>query len=149
MTLGKQLQMLREKENLSREQLGEKLNVSRQAIYKWESDKGYPDIENLIRLSEFYNVTLDELLKKQSSTEQVAEDKSESELYEEEKEADDLKAPSDPGFVVGLILIVGSVFLDLGVLSTILLVIGLGTMVFYDEIVEVFQAIRKDFSQKS
>ncbi|MBN8252602.1 hypothetical protein LZP85_04705 [Priestia flexa] len=98
---------------------------------------------------EFYNVTLDELLKKQSSTEQVAEDKSESELYEEEKEADDLKAPSDPGFVVGLILIVGSVFLDLGVLSTILLVIGLGTMVFYDEIVEVFQAIRKDFSQKS
>ncbi|UZW66059.1 hypothetical protein OC195_19335 [Priestia flexa] len=50
---------------------------------------------------EFYNVTLDELLKKQSSTEQVAEDKSESELYEEEKEADDLKAPSDPGFVVG------------------------------------------------
>ncbi|MCA1201668.1 hypothetical protein [Priestia flexa] len=96
---------------------------------------------------EFYNVTLDELLKKQSSTEQVAEDKSESELYEEEKEADDLKAPSDRGFVVGLILIVRRVFLDLVVLSTILLVLGLGTMVFYDEIVQVFQAIRKDFSQ--
>ncbi|AQX55478.1 hypothetical protein [Priestia flexa] len=98
---------------------------------------------------EFYNVTLDELLKKQSSTEQVAEDKSESELYEEEKEADDLKAPSDPGYVVGLILIVRSIFLDLGVLSSILLVLGLGTMVFYDEIAQVFQAIRKDFSQKS
>ena len=39
------------------------MNVSRQAVYKWENNKGYPDIENLIKLSELYNVTLDELIK--------------------------------------------------------------------------------------
>lgn len=61
--LGEQLQILREGKNMSREELAQEMNVSRQAVYKWENNKGYPDIENLIKLSEFYNITLDELIK--------------------------------------------------------------------------------------
>ncbi|WP_041102153.1 helix-turn-helix domain-containing protein, partial [Bacillus badius] len=64
MNLGEQLQSLREGKNMSREELAQEMNVSRQAVYKWENNKGYPDIENLIKLSEFYNITLDELIKR-------------------------------------------------------------------------------------
>jgi len=64
MKIGEQIRMLRKSENLTQEQLGEKLNVSRQAVYKWESDRGYPDIQNLIRLSEIFDISIDELIKK-------------------------------------------------------------------------------------
>ncbi len=64
MKIGEQIRMLRKNENLSQAQLGEKLNVSRQAVYKWESDKGYPDIQNLIMLSELFDISIDELIKK-------------------------------------------------------------------------------------
>lgn len=62
MKIGEQIRTLRKNENLSQEQLGQKLNVSRQAVYKWESDKGYPDIENLINLSKLFEISLDELI---------------------------------------------------------------------------------------
>jgi transcriptional regulator with XRE-family HTH domain len=67
MKIGEQIRMLRKNENLSQEQLGQKLNVTRQAIYKWENDKGYPDIQNLITLSELFDISIDELIKKDSA----------------------------------------------------------------------------------
>ena len=42
---------------------GSKVGVTRQAVYKWENNKSYPDIDNLILLSELYEVTIDELIK--------------------------------------------------------------------------------------
>jgi transcriptional regulator with XRE-family HTH domain len=63
MELGEQLQRLREQKNMSREELAQEMNVSRQLVYKWENNKRYPDIENLIKLSELYEITLDELIK--------------------------------------------------------------------------------------
>lgn len=63
MILGEQIKLNREKLNLTQEQLGLKLNVTRQAVYKWESGKGYPDIQNLIRLSELFEISLDEMIK--------------------------------------------------------------------------------------
>ncbi|MFD2831233.1 helix-turn-helix domain-containing protein [Corticicoccus populi] len=54
----------RKKLNLSQEELAEKLNISRQSISKWEREKGYPSIETLIKLSELFNITVDELLKR-------------------------------------------------------------------------------------
>nr|WP_280157227.1 helix-turn-helix transcriptional regulator [Priestia aryabhattai]MDH3130291.1 helix-turn-helix transcriptional regulator [Priestia aryabhattai] len=67
MRLGEQIRKIRKNENLSQEQLGQKMNVTRQAIYKWESGKGYPDIQNLIMLSELFEISLDELIKGDSS----------------------------------------------------------------------------------
>ena len=47
----------------SQEQLAERLNVSRQAITKWETNKGIPDIVNLIAISDEFGLSLDELIK--------------------------------------------------------------------------------------
>ncbi|MCC0692513.1 XRE family transcriptional regulator [Clostridioides difficile] len=62
LNFGENLKRLRKERNLSQEQLSEMLNVSRQAISKWESNKTYPDIENLILLRNIFNIALDDLL---------------------------------------------------------------------------------------
>ena len=62
MTLGERLKKYRQRERLSQEQLAEMLNVSRQAITKWENDNGLPDIDNLIAISKLLEITLDELV---------------------------------------------------------------------------------------
>lgn len=62
MNFGDKIKKLRKGNNLSQEQLAEKLNVSRQAISKWESNKAYPDIDNLILLRNIFDVSLDDLI---------------------------------------------------------------------------------------
>lgn len=51
------------KSHLTQEKVSEKLNVSRQTISNWENEKCYPDIINIIELSNLYDITLDELIK--------------------------------------------------------------------------------------
>ena len=63
MELNERLYELRKNNNWSQEELAEKLDVSRQTISKWESNKAIPELEKLIKLSEIYNITLDELVK--------------------------------------------------------------------------------------
>lgn len=63
MTLGKKLQLLRRRNGLSQEQLADRLNVSRQAISKWELDAALPDTANVIALSRLFDVSADYLLK--------------------------------------------------------------------------------------
>ena len=60
MDFGDKLKQYRLKEGLSQEQLAEKIGVSRQAITKWETKKGLPDVENMIILAELFKLTLDE-----------------------------------------------------------------------------------------
>lgn len=62
MTLGQKLRKIRSKFGLSQEQLAEVINVSRQAITKWENDGGLPDVSNLQEISEVFGVTVDYLL---------------------------------------------------------------------------------------
>lgn len=62
MTLGEKLKSARKSAGLTQEQLAGKLLVSRQAITKWEADKGMPDIENLKQLSKLLNISIDYLL---------------------------------------------------------------------------------------
>lgn len=62
MLLGEKLRKLRIARQLSQEQLADKLQVSRQAISKWELGESMPDTENLILLSKFYGVSIDYLL---------------------------------------------------------------------------------------
>ena len=52
----------RKENNLSQEDLAEKIGVSRQAVSKWERAEASPDTDNLIRLAEIYGVSLDEML---------------------------------------------------------------------------------------
>ena len=62
MTLAEKLKFLRKQAGMSQEQLAEKLGVSRQAVTKWETDAGIPDIENVIAISALFDISIDELL---------------------------------------------------------------------------------------
>ena len=62
MELNEKLQELRKKKGLTQEELAEVLFVSRTAISKWESGRGYPNIDSLKAISKFFGVTIDELL---------------------------------------------------------------------------------------
>jgi transcriptional regulator with XRE-family HTH domain len=66
MHLSEKIQLLRKQRNLSQEQLAEELDVSRQAISKWESEQSVPEMNNIIQLSEIFNVSTDFLLKEDS-----------------------------------------------------------------------------------
>ena len=61
---GERLAKYRKKANMSQEELADKLNVSRQAVSKWERGESSPDTDNLIALASLYNITLDDLLNK-------------------------------------------------------------------------------------
>lgn len=63
MKLGQKIAELRKKSGLSQEALAEKMNVSRQAVSKWESNQSIPDIQKIVDLSELFGVTTDYLLK--------------------------------------------------------------------------------------
>ena len=63
MTLGERIAYYRGALGLSQGELAEKLGVSRQAVSKWVTDAGLPDLDRLIALSGLYNITLDELVK--------------------------------------------------------------------------------------
>lgn len=66
--LGVKLKKLREAKGFTQEEVATQLHLSRQSISKWENGKGFPDIDNLIRLSELYNISLDELVESSSRT---------------------------------------------------------------------------------
>ena len=62
MDISERLQELRKKEGYSQEQVAEMLGLSRQAISKWESGQGKPEIDNIIKLTEIYHVSADNIL---------------------------------------------------------------------------------------
>ncbi|MGI6046192.1 MAG: helix-turn-helix transcriptional regulator [Eggerthellaceae bacterium] len=83
MTLAEKLKTVRKQTGMSQEQLAEKLHVSRQAITKWETGGGTPDIENLKAISQLFEISIDELV-----TGEIPEYESEDYLYESITEYD-------------------------------------------------------------
>lgn len=67
MNFGIKLQMLRKDKRMSQEGLAEQLDVSRQAVSKWETGEGYPEMDKLIMISNLFGVTLDYLMKEDSN----------------------------------------------------------------------------------
>ena len=72
------LQKLRSGEGLTQEELAEKLFVSRTAISKWESGRGYPSIDSLKAIAKHFHVTIDELIGMEEIVTLAEEDKKES-----------------------------------------------------------------------
>ena len=75
------LQILRKQKGITQEELAEALYVSRTAISKWESGRGYPNIESLKALAKFYKVTIDELLSGEELLILAEEDTKQKEMY--------------------------------------------------------------------
>lgn len=63
MNLADRIQSLRKAKGISQEQLADQIGVSRQAVSKWESEQSTPDLDKIILLSDFFEVTTDYLLK--------------------------------------------------------------------------------------
>ena len=64
MSLGENLQFLRKKNDITQEQLAERLDVSRQSVSKWESDTTYPEMEKLVQLCQMFHLRMDDLIQK-------------------------------------------------------------------------------------
>ena len=62
MNLSEKIMMLRKKEGWSQEELANHLQISRQAVSKWESGQSMPDTDKIIQLSQLFQVTTDYLL---------------------------------------------------------------------------------------
>lgn len=76
MTFGERLYELRNKKNISQEELAEVLDVSRQSVSKWENDKAYPEMTRLLFMSDYFDVSLDYLMRgidKENKDEKVTE----------------------------------------------------------------------------
>lgn len=73
-SFGKRLAEFRKEHNLTQNDVAEKLNVSPQAVSKWENDLTSPDIETLIKLSEMFDISVDELVGKKSAPTQYLEE---------------------------------------------------------------------------
>lgn len=61
MSFGSRLQALRHRHGITQEAFAQQLNVSRQAVSKWESSRGYPEMEKILYICRHYGVTMDEL----------------------------------------------------------------------------------------
>jgi len=74
MILADKIMTLRKKNGWSQEELAEKMNVSRQAVSKWESAQSVPDLEKILQLSNLFGVTTDYLLKDEKEETEYTED---------------------------------------------------------------------------
>lgn len=100
MALSDKLYMIRKKSGLSQEQLAEQLSVSRQAISKWESGQSVPESEKLIAISNYFDVSLDYLLK----------DENENESNDNAPETGTIQNTSDrTNWFLGVIICVGGI----------------------------------------
>lgn len=84
MTVGQRIARKRKELGLSQEALGEQLGVSRQAIYKWESDATLPEIEKLVAMSRIFSVSVGWLLGVEDDAPADPEEKTSGELTEEQ-----------------------------------------------------------------
>ena len=88
MKFEEKLMMLRKSRGMSQEDLAEKLQVSRQAVSRWESGATWPDVPNLIQLSDLFGVTTDYLAREEF--EEVKEESAETNMPKQEETESDM-----------------------------------------------------------
>ncbi len=115
MEFNNKLYELRKQKGFSQEELANRLNVSRQTVSKWEVGESSPDMEKLVAISEFFDISLDELvLDKTSKQDEASEQVVKSEIYSDLKEhvlTEDNKQKAKKGLkiagiVLGVILLI-------------------------------------------
>lgn len=118
MSLANRLKNAREKSGYSQNEVAESLNISRQAISKWENGWTCPDIDNLILLSKLYKISTDELLMEDS---EVMESISVDQNISSEKVKED--SESQDNFLLIIIAVIGCMFPGIGLFISIAVII--------------------------
>lgn len=129
MNLSDRIQYLRKARGISQEGLADQLGVSRQAVSKWESEQSMPDLDKIISMSDYFEVTTDYLLK---GIEPVVQ-KEEEQSIEHRRIASNICYQLSLGFIgLGIILsIILADFLKISILLTpVLIVQGVGLLVW-------------------
>lgn len=129
MNLSDRIQYLRKTRGISQEGLADQLGVSRQAVSKWESEQSMPDLDKIISMSDYFEVTTDYLLK---GIEPVVQ-KEEEQSIKYRRIASNICYQLSLGFVgLGIILsIILADFLKISILLTpVLIVQGVGLLVW-------------------
>ena len=121
MAFSENLQFIRTQSSVTQEQLAEQLDVSRQSISKWETDASIPELEKLLRLSELFHITLDELVKGPDGSVETPPPAPEPPAAE--APARDPEAELLPALDRGVNRILGLVLLGFGALLTLLLAV--------------------------
>ena len=107
---GEFIASLRKEKKLTQKELADKLNVTDKAISRWETGKGYPDVESLQNLSAFFGVSINELLAGEKaeikSIEEIAEENILTAIIECEKNKKTKKTTIILSIIVALILII-------------------------------------------
>ncbi|MFL0471752.1 helix-turn-helix domain-containing protein [Priestia sp. 179-F W1.4 NHS] len=142
--LGKQLKKLREEQKMSEEEVAEQLSVSVQHIHKWEGNQSYPDIQQLLNLSDIYGTTINEFIKNDVALQNRIN------IQEEEKEDDDELL--HPGFYIGIGLMFFGNFLSLIIDNLMIMmvtnIVGMLIICFYKEILKLLKDVKKDFYEQ-
>ena len=81
MNIADRIQTLRKSCGISQEELADRIGVSRQAVSKWESEQSTPDIDKIILLSDYFNVTTDYLLKGIEPTDDAAKNEADARIF--------------------------------------------------------------------
>ena len=82
--ISKYLQLLRKKHNFTQDELAKRLDISRQAVSKWETGAAIPDLEVLLKISKLYGITINDILEPNIPTKKITDFEQLSEVPENE-----------------------------------------------------------------
>lgn len=82
--ISKYLQLLRKKHNYTQDELAKRLDISRQAVSKWETGAAIPDLEILLKISKLYGITINDILEPNIPTKKITDFEQLSEIPENE-----------------------------------------------------------------
>lgn len=82
--ISKYLQLLRKKHNYTQDELAKRLDISRQAVSKWETGSAIPDLEVLLKISKLYGITINDILELNIPTKKITDFEQLSEVPENE-----------------------------------------------------------------
>lgn len=130
MTFGEKLQNLRQKAGMSQDTLAEKLNVSRQAVSRWERNETMPETEKVVALADLFGVTTDYLLR--SRPEEAEKAATSAQSTGETRDWTERLAyfAKTKGYLAGWLLVVWGVMDLLGLLAIVLTASGLFGILF-------------------
>ena len=153
MTIGEKIHELRKVNRISQEKIAEMLNVSRQAVSKWETGQSFPTTENLISLAQIFNVPVEQLAHPNTRVELVMEVKKEVNTMKKTSKL----LPISIGiflllfigtFVAALYGRIGGAYDEKTVLILVLVSVGFMLMAFVPILVTILRFVYKDCKRR-